>query len=240
MNNQVTPCRESFVFYRSFYESIKRLPDDVQIVLFRAVVDYGLDQVVPDFTGVPYQPFVEAIFAGIRPQLDANHKRFLNGCKGGEFGHLGGAPKGNVNAKKQPQNNPETTPNDNENENDNDNENVNVKVAGKPRKRGEVQELTLPFQDPEFVSTWNELRNQPKWKPKGIQALQMALKQLSQYHVRFAIWLMQNAISGNYQGVVFNDTPEKYQRWLSCTPLDEREPTKPVQIVNNSDNLYND
>ena len=108
MSNQETPIRESFVFYRSFYESISRCPDDVQQILLRAVINYGLNQVVPDFSGVPFQPFVEAIFAGIRPQLDANHKRFLNGCKGGEFGRLGGAPKGNTNARKdkQPLNNP--------------------------------------------------------------------------------------------------------------------------------------
>ena len=61
-----------------------------ELALFRAVAEYGLDQVVPDFSGIPQQPFVEAIFAGIRPQLDANHKRFLNGCKGG-------APVGNRN-----------------------------------------------------------------------------------------------------------------------------------------------
>ena len=88
MNQETTPNRESFVFYRSFYESIKGLPDGVQLALFRAVVAYGLDQLTPDFTGVPQQPFVEAIFAGIRPQLDANHKRFLNGYKGKEYGRL--------------------------------------------------------------------------------------------------------------------------------------------------------
>ena len=112
MSNQETPCRDSFVFYRSFYESIKRLPERAQNALFRAVAEYGLDQVVPDFAGIPQQPFVEAIFAGIRPQLDANHKRFLNGCKGAEFGHLGGARVGNQNARKekQPQNNPKIPP----------------------------------------------------------------------------------------------------------------------------------
>lgn len=238
MSNQETPCRESFVFYRSFNESIKRLPDDVQIVLFRAVVDYGLDQVVPDFTGVAYQPFVEAIFAGIRPQLDANHKRFLNGCKGGEFGHLGGAPMGNANAKKQPQNNPKTTPN--VNENDNVNENANVKVTNRPRKRVEEHELTMPFQDPEFVTTWNELRQQPKWKNKTQQSLEMALKQLSQYHVRFAVWLMQNAIAGNYQGVTFPDTPAKYLQWQQANPMTDQAGQPRGTVVGDVNDLYND
>ena len=137
MSNQETPCRESFVFYRSFYDSIGRLPERAQLALFRAVAEYGLDQVVPDFAGVPQQPFVEAIFAGIRPQLDANHKRFLNGCKGGEFGRLGGAPKGNTNARKgkQPQNNPKTTPNENVNVNENENENVERGTGKTPTRK---------------------------------------------------------------------------------------------------------
>lgn len=216
MSNQETPCRESFVFYRSFYESIKRLPERAQLSLFHAVVEYGLNQVAPDFTGISQQPFVEAIFAGIRPQLDANHKRFLNGCKGGEYGKMGGAPKGNQNARKdkQPQNNPKSTPNVNENEN----ENVNVKVTREPA----VQELKLPFQDPEFVTTWNELRQQPKWRKKTTTALQKSLNQLGQFHSKFAVFLMNNAIAGDYQGVVFEETPVKYQRWLQITPTTAR------------------
>ena len=237
MSNQDTQHRESFVFYRSFNEAIKGLPDELQIVLFRAVVDYGLDRLEPDFSGVKMQPFVEAMFALIRPQLDANHKRFLNGCKGGEFGHLGGAPTGNVNAKKQPRNNPETTPN--VNGNDNVNENGNVKVEAKPTVKVEGRALKLPFDDPEFVNTWNDLRSQPKWKNKTIQALQTSLNQLSQYPVGFAVWLMKNAIAGNYQGVVFADTPEKFRRWSAVAPIREQmNSTSSVQVVHDGGNIY--
>lgn len=233
MNNPETPCRESFVFYRSFNESIRRFPDDVQLVLFRAVADYGLDRTVPDFSGVPYQPFVEAIFAGIRPQLEANWRKWENGCTGGPFGELGGAPKGNQNArkKKQPQNNPKTTPNDNVNVNENANGNI-TKGNNQDSDKG----LTLPFQDPEFVSTWNELRTQPRWKGKTTRALAMALKQLSQYHVRFAVLLMQNAIAGNYQGVVSIDTPAQYARWKQNNPTAD-QPT-PGMVVGNANDLY--
>lgn len=243
MNQEMTPCRESFVFYRSFYDSIGRLPERAQLALFRAVAEYGLDQVVPDFSGIPQQPFVEAIFAGIRPQLDANHKRFLNGCKGGEYGKMGGAPKGNDNARKdkQPQNNPKTTPNVNENENVN--VNGNVKVTRKPANH----ELTLPFQDPEFVTTWDELRQQPKWRKKTTTALQKSLDQLGQFHCRFAVILMNNAIAGEYQGVVFDDTTVKYQRWLQVTPMVERgvgpgsiHETTTGRMIATGDNPYKD
>lgn len=232
MNNQVTPCRDSFVFYRSFHESIKRLPVEVQTILFRAVVEYALDQVVPDFTGIPFQPFVEAIFAGIRPQLDANYKRFLNGCGGGcPPGTKKPSMIGNKNAsKKQNLDETETKPNVNVN----DNENVE---DGKQKVSDQV--LTLPFHDSEFVETWNELRQQPKWRNKTKKALQMSLKQLAKYDVRFSVWLMQNAIAGNYQGVVFDDTPARYDRWLQAITKTDQVATV-GKVVGNVNDLYND
>ena len=229
MKQKVSQSRESFVFYRSFYESIGMLPDDVQLVLYRAVVDYGLNQVAPDFNGVasPAQPFIEAIFAGIRPQLDANHKRFLNGCLGGcPTGTKKPSMLGNQNArKKQNQNKTKTKPN----VNDNDNDNGNVEVAD--------QELKIPFNDPVFIDTWNELKIQPKWKHKSFHALQMALNQLSVYPVRFAVHLMQNAIAGNYQGVVFDNTPERYKRWLQTSTEAGQDP-QPGEVVTDISNIY--
>lgn len=227
MSNQETPCRDSFVFYRSFYESIKRLPERAQNALFRAVAEYGLDQVVPDFAGIPQQPFVEAIFAGIRPQLDANHKRFLNGCKGG-------APVGNrnnPNGRKGGTNQEPTKNQPNDNVNVNENENGNVEGDGGNGA------LTLPFPDnPEFVETWNELMATTKWKHKTVRALKMALTQLAKYDVRFSIILMQTAISGNYQGVVFTDTPTRYEQWKRSQP--QYPETSPGEIVTNVEFVY--
>ena len=231
--NGTDKTRESFVFYRSFYDSISHCPDDVQIVLFRAVIEYGLDQAVPDFAGTPYQPFIEAIWAGIRPQLDANHKRFLNGCKGGEFGRLGGAPKGNTNARKdkQPQINPETTPN--VNVNDNVNDNVGLFDSSPTVHRA----LNLPFTNREFVDTWKELMTQPKWKGKTDRALQMSLNQLSKYPVEFAVLLIQNAIAGNYQAVVFNDTPARFENWKRVNPTTTADTG---EVITRIEDIYKD
>ena len=187
----------SFVFYRSFYTSISLMPENAQLSLFRAIIEYGLDNVSPSFDNAENGRFLMAIWEGIRPQLDKNHERYSNGCKGGEFGKMGGAPKGNQNArKKQPQNNPKTTPNDNVN--------VNVNVN---------EELKMPFASKIFVDTWNDLRKQPKWKKKTTTALQKNLQQLAKYPEEFAIELMNRAIAGGYQGVTFASTPKDFQTW---------------------------
>ena len=110
--------RESFVAYRSFEK--KKLPDAKRLQYYDALFAYGLRQEQPDFQG---DVMLECIWECVTPQIDANQQRYLNGLKGGEYGHLGGAKKGNQNARKekQPQNNPKTTPNENENVNENGN-----------------------------------------------------------------------------------------------------------------------
>ena len=93
--------RDTFIFYRSFKESMKDLSDQDKLVMYEAISDYSLDLKEPDLTGFP-----KALFSLIRPILDANIQRWKNGRKGG-------APVGNFNAKKttekQPKNNQEIT-----------------------------------------------------------------------------------------------------------------------------------
>lgn len=110
--------RESFLFYRSFFEAIEQVSETDQLQIYRAIAQFALDGVEPQLQGL-----LKALWIAIKPQLEANNKRYLNGCKGGVHGKRGGAPKGNANARKQPQNNPKTTPNDN------DNDNVNERVC---------------------------------------------------------------------------------------------------------------
>jgi len=68
--------RDSMVIYRSFFEAIKMLQIDEQAEVWSAVCDYGLNFVEPKLTGVP-----ATVFMLIKPQLDANIKRYENGMK---------------------------------------------------------------------------------------------------------------------------------------------------------------
>ena len=109
--------RDSFVFYRRFYEAIKLLPKKYQHICFQQLCEYALND--KPLEGLPGT--VEAILKSFKPQVDANNRRYENGLKGGR-------PKGNQNETKQKpkHNQTETKPKRNDNDNVNDNVNVNV------------------------------------------------------------------------------------------------------------------
>ena len=71
--------RESFIFYRSFYEAIKCMNDKVQIQLYSAIADYALDGIEPENLCKEAQ----GMFVLIRPIIDSNNSRYNNGKKGG-------------------------------------------------------------------------------------------------------------------------------------------------------------
>ena len=70
--------RESMVFYRSFYEAIKTLPDEERLRAYDYIMGYGLDGEEPEGKTVAF-----GIFLMARPQIDANNRRYENGKKGG-------------------------------------------------------------------------------------------------------------------------------------------------------------
>lgn len=134
--------KESFVFYKSFYESIKEVDDNIQLELFKAICEYSLNNEEIELT-----PISRALFTLMKPIIDSATKRYVASV---ENGKKGGAPKGNQNAKKQPKNNlkqpnnnltktkeqPKNNLNDNVNDNDNDNiynyisENFGITING--------------------------------------------------------------------------------------------------------------
>lgn len=78
--------RESFVFYRSFIDVLKMLTSEQVQSLVIAMGDYALDFSEPKFDDV----MCKTLWLSIKPQLDANIRKYENGKKGG-------APKGNRN-----------------------------------------------------------------------------------------------------------------------------------------------
>ena len=120
--------KNSFVFYDSFLEAMKHLNDAEFRECVLKIRDYALEGAEEE----SISPMVNIILAMARPNLDAARRRYEtsveNGKKGAEYGKLGGAPKGNQNArKKQPLNQPQKQPlNVDVEENVNENEEVDV------------------------------------------------------------------------------------------------------------------
>ena len=101
-------ARDSFIFYRSFYEAISELPKENQADTYNAIMQYALNQEEIELTGIS-----KAIFSLVKPQLDANYKKYENGKQ----------KKSKTEAKHKQTKSKIGT---NVNENVNDNENVNV------------------------------------------------------------------------------------------------------------------
>ena len=132
--------RDSFVFYSSFLKAIRAIKKrDIQAELALAIIEYGI-------TGETAEcgEMVSMAMELIKPQLEANNQKYINGLKGG-------APKGNQNAKKekeQPKNTQETTeeqPKNNQkqpNENVNENDNVNEEEKKYIKKEKSFKEFT--------------------------------------------------------------------------------------------------
>lgn len=91
--------RESMVFYKSFLASIRLLPKKHQLQFYNALFDYGFDGIVPE--NLPGG--AAALFNALKPQIDANNRKFENGKKGGR-------PKGNqTKTKPKPNDNQSIT-----------------------------------------------------------------------------------------------------------------------------------
>ncbi|MBK5721398.1 hypothetical protein JGH11_10985 [Dysgonomonas sp. Marseille-P4677] len=71
--------RESFVFYRSWFEAISHLPREIQGEVLTAIIEYGLN----GETTASLKPIAKAMLTMVIPQIDINNKRYENGKKGG-------------------------------------------------------------------------------------------------------------------------------------------------------------
>ncbi len=112
--------RDNFIFYRSFQDGINELREGDQLIIYRAIATYALNREEPELEGT-----AKLVWLLIKPQLDANWRKYDKGCKGG-------APKGNSNAVRTGGKQPKTTkkqPNEKDNDNDNVKDNVNDNVT---------------------------------------------------------------------------------------------------------------
>ena len=218
--------RDSFVFYRSFFESISCLDKEQKADCLDAIARYALDGEVIEMDGI-----IKALFLSMKPQIDANTRRYTNGLKGGR-------PANQKETKEEPnqnQNETKTKPNDNQGEtnpepNVNDNENdkkitpltplTGEKVT--PKKPSELVE-DRNFKPPlkEAVLQWLKYKAEKKqgYKSTGLANFLTQVENNAEvYGAEKVAAVIRSSMGANYQGVVWdwlkrNGPPKAANDW---------------------------
>ena len=199
MTTQTTNKPNSFIFYRSFFETISDLADNQQLEIYKAIAEFSLNDNLINLDGIS-----KTIFRLIQPQLLANKKRYLNGLKGAEHGIKGGRPKTQDNSLGylEPQDNhnltpnkpldnpketPNITPNKNNNKNDNNNLNLNNNENNNLNNKPTTKEIHVDFQN-DFEELWQHytpvVGRDGTFTDKGNK--QSALKSYNKARIKFS------------------------------------------------------
>ena len=216
--------RDSFVFYRSFYDAIKDLPRDVQGEIYTAIMEYSLYGKETE----NLKPIARSVFTLMKPQIDVNNKRFENGKKGGRP-KSGNEPDGNQEeTKEKPSNNQSETkskPNVNDNVNANENKDntpngVSKKDAAKAatlKRKDEFGKTLVPYLEKygkemirAFFDYWGELN-------KSETKMRYEMQKTWEVNLRLATWAKNEKPQYNKAdtGVVLHDNSQsKYDEKL--------------------------
>lgn len=212
--------RESFVFYRSFYDAIKDLPRDVQGEIYTAIMEYSLYGKETE----NLKPIARSVFTLMKPQIDVNNKRFENGKRGGRP-KSEDKPKGNQNETKEKSKNNQNETKDEPNVNDNVyTENttnvVSKKDAAKAatlKRKEEFYQTLVPFVGKygremirAFFEYWSEL-NKPGTK------MRCEMQKTWEVNLRLATWAKNEKpqYGKSDTGVVLHDNSQsKYDEKL--------------------------
>lgn len=156
--------RESFIFYRSFAEALDGLSDKDRLAILDAIIAKSLY-----FEEKPLKGIQKNLFALIAPQIEANNKRYLNGCQEKKKQNESKTEANNKQDKsKDEANNKQTISKTQANENDNVNDNIisppynppPLKVVDRERKLSEF-DLSL-FTNKTIDTVDNITRNYPR------------------------------------------------------------------------------
>ena len=216
--------RDSFVFYRSFYDAIKDLPRDVQGEIYTAIMEYSLYGKETE----NLKPIARSVFTLMKPQIDVNNKSFENGKKGGRP-KSGNEPDGNQEeTKEKPSNNQSETkskPNVNDNVNANENKDntpngVSKKDAAKAatlKRKDEFGKTLVPYMEKygkemirAFFDYWGELN-------KSETKMRYEMQKTWEVNLRLATWAKNEKPQYNKAdtGVVLHDNSQsKYDEKL--------------------------
>ena len=145
----VKKMRESFIFYRSFWECVSELPESERLEVYESIFRFALNGEEPEnISGISL-----ALFKAFKPQILANYRKYENGCKGGRSKTK---PNTNQNETKTKANESKHKRNDNDNVNDNVNGNGNGNVSGSDERNTDELSSLLSFLNSETGASYSE------------------------------------------------------------------------------------
>lgn len=129
--------KDSFVFYKSFYDAIKQIPEEYQLELYNAILQYSLEGIEPQ----NLSNITSAMFTLIKPNIDSSQKKYETSVENGKKGGRPKKPNKNptetqtkpnknlTETQQKPKQNLNDNVNVDDNDNVNDNDNVDVDVV---------------------------------------------------------------------------------------------------------------
>jgi hypothetical protein len=144
--------RDSTIFYRSFYEAIKELPEANQLEIYNAIFEHSLNLNKPNLTGLS-----KTIYTLIEPQIEANLKRYENGNKPKKKhieSETEAKPKQDVSKSEANKNNNKNV-NKNDNDNNNEKDNTSLKKKQTPKHLFSESIYIDKHKFKEVLSDWN-------------------------------------------------------------------------------------
>lgn len=194
--------RDGFIFYKSFYDSIKELSPEDQVQIYNAIFTYQFEGEKIELKGI-----CKSIFTLIIPQLEANNNRYKNGCKGGR-------PK-NQNITEQK---PTVI----------ENENQNITKL-KPKEKDKEKDKDIYYSNKKLNDLFKEFL-QVRKKLKAInseRAIQMLIKKLNNYDDDTKYKMIEQSIVHSWKDVYelknVPKVPEWYGKEISKKEMSEDE-----------------
>jgi hypothetical protein len=93
------------------------------------------------------------------------------------------------------------------------------KKSNNKKPKNDFSAIPLPFASAAFVTAWRNwltYRREIKKPYRSAMSVQQTLAKLARYEEAFALELIEKSIANGWQGLIFPQTGEQYQKWLAA------------------------
>lgn len=203
--------RDSFVFYRSWYLALKKLPNELRLMAYDATMEYALDNHITEVT-----PLIEFALDFIKPRIDSDRIKYEKICERNKENstNAGRKPKTKIK-RKRIQKNPVDLLGKGLDDNDIMNNDImnNLQVNYIPNG---YESFDFCFVDKEFSEvffSWLDYKRERKEKYKTQRSIEQAYKRLyklSEGSATTAKEIIEQSLANNWAGLFELKEHHKY------------------------------